>query len=460
MNFEDLFDNFYKKYSSESEIKKRRLKAEGFQDFSVECATGLENSLQDSDSLILHGPQEEFLLQTPIRKLYGKEEVNTTAIGTHPDFTHLESSDQLVHQYTCTMFVDIKGSTRLSLLYDLDRVFQFKNVVIQTCVEVVRAFDGCVHRLMGDAVMSFFGRKHTSKEDSIADAINCAATLRVMLEKGIKPWMAANGFDAKDFGFRVGLDFGDDEDVLWGNFGYSSVGEVSATGLPVDMASKLQSLAGKNNVMLGQGLMDFVAWPDHYSDFQTKKRTVDEVQVETPIPYVKPNITYEDGTPLNYRMKKLFFKNFMEVSALPPEIRAQVNPSIRTNPDIKFKCYIIRSNGEREEYISASRYLEKELELEFEVKATTRSRLAFPLKAIFTKTNYGEYVPEVERSTSEPEEKWLSKTTQKFSNTPLPNAICIHKERTLYRGLHTMKCEVKDKNGHIVFVDWIGVMIK
>lgn len=460
MNFEHLFDDFYKKTNTKSEINKSRLKAESQQDSIVENYTGLERYQENSNSLILYGPQEEFFLQQEIRPIYGKVGVNPTPIGTHPDFMHLEYSDQTVYQYSCTMFVDIKGSTRLSLLYDLDRVFKFKNAVIQTCVEVVRAFDGSVHRLMGDAVMSFFGRKDKSKEDSIADAINCAATLRVILENGIKPWMSANNFDDKDFGFRIGIDFGDDNDVLWGNFGYSSVGEVSATGLPVDMASKLQSLAGKNNAMLGQGLLDFIEWPEHYSDFQTKKRKINEGQIETTIPYVKPNITKEDGNPLNYRMRKLEFRNFMEVSALPSEIRAQVNPKIRANHDIKFKCYIVGANNKREEYISASRYLEKDLKLEFEVIASTRGRLVFPLKAIFTKTNYGKYVPEDERSVSVSEVKRLSKITQRFSNTPLPHAICTHKEETRYRGLHTMKCEIKDKNDNIVFVDWIGVMIK
>ncbi|WP_227672233.1 nucleotide-binding domain-containing protein [Psychrobacter urativorans] len=33
-------------------------------------------------------------------------------------------------------------------------------------------------------------------------------------------------------------------------------------------------------------------------------------------------------------------------------------------------------------------------------------------------------------------------------------------EATLYPGLHTMKCEVYDKNGLLLFRDWIGVMIK
>ncbi|HHF2859972.1 TPA: adenylate/guanylate cyclase domain-containing protein [Vibrio diabolicus] len=458
MNFENLFDDFYKKTNARSEIKKSRLEEQSF----LESNQGLEHYHQDSNALILQGPQEEFLLQQQIRKIYGKDGINSTPIGTHPDFLHLEYSDQLVHQYSCTMFVDIKGSTRLSLLYDLKDVFAFKNTVIQTCVEVVRAFDGSVHRLMGDAVMSFFGRNNKSKEDAIADAINCAATLRVMLEKGIKPWMSANNFDDKDFGFRLGLDFGDDDEVLWGNFGYSTVGEVSATGLPVDMASKLQGLAGKNNTMLGQGLLDFIEWPEYYSDTHTNIKMKDGVQVYTPVPFVKPNITDADGNPINYRMKKLMFKNFMEVSALPPEVKTEINPNVRTNPDIEFKCFVVDNNRVREEYISASRYLDKELNLEFEVQASTRGRLAFPLRVIFTKTNYGKHVPEDEREiATASEEKWLHvKFQSSFNKTPLPYAIVTHQEGTSYRGLHTMKCQVKDRNDNIVFTNWIGVMIK
>ncbi|WP_318455508.1 nucleotide-binding domain-containing protein [Photobacterium leiognathi] len=461
MNFENLFDDFYQKANTKSEIKKSRNIVENSQDFWSDSTAGLEGFQQDSNALILQGPQEEFSIQKQIRPLYGKIGVNNTPIGTHPDFTHLEYTDQLIRKYSCTMFVDIKGSTRLSLLYDLNDVFLFKNAVIQTCIEVVRAFDGCVHRLMGDAVMSFFGRSDKSKEDSIADAINCAATLRVILEKSIKPWMLANDFDDKDFGFRVGIDFGDDNDVLWGNFGYSTVGEVSATGLPVDMASKLQNIAGKNNAMLGQGLLDFVEWPEYYSDIKTKKKQVDGAHVQTLVPFVRPNITDAEGKQINYRMKKLMFKNFMEISALPANVRAEINSNIRPNSDIKFRCFVVDNEGNKKEYISASHYLERELSLEFEVKASTRSRLSFPLKVTFTKINYGKYVPEDEREVPfSSNYYWLNKTFQKFSNTPLPYATCVHNEGTSYRGLHTMKCEIKDKDEQIVFVDWVGVMIK
>jgi len=292
---------------------------------SVAMATSearLDKSVRMAESFdtLPDGPQEEYLMQQQIRPLFGKEGVNDTPIGTHPDFIELEESDTDTQKhYICTLFVDIKGSTRLSLLYPLEAVYQFKNAVIKACIETVRSFDGYVHRIMGDAVMAFFGGKDIDKENAIADAINCIVVLRAILEESIKPWMERNGIDAKDFGFRIGCDFGDDEEVLWGGFGYQNVGEVSATGLPVDMASKLQGLAGKNQAMLGQGLLNYVNWPEKYSEI---KKTIKDGNT-TNLPIVTPNITKSDGSPLNYQMRQLAYYKSLEFSALPRSFREQ-----------------------------------------------------------------------------------------------------------------------------------------
>src|SRR5690606_17225382 len=108
--------------------------------------------------------------------------------------------DRTVNQYVSTLFIDIKGSTRLSLLYDLEFIYKFKNAVLQTCIEIVRSFDGYVHRLMGDALMAFFGSQRMDKEQAAIDSINCALMCKLTLEKAIKPWLEKQkGFDASTF---------------------------------------------------------------------------------------------------------------------------------------------------------------------------------------------------------------------------------------------------------------------
>ena len=446
--FEDLYDSV-KSRSRSTALNKSKSPSMEAADF---------NQVVESFQDIPAGPQEEFRLQTQIRPYFGKEGVNDSPIGTHPDFISLEGTGETLNHYTCTLFVDIKGSTRLSLLYSLDFVFTFKNAVIQACVEVIRSFDGHVHRLMGDAVMAFFGGNNTKKEDAVADAINCSITLRAILEGSIKPWMENEGLDSKDFGFRVGCDFGDDNEVLWGSFGYKSVGEVSATGLPVDMASKLQGLAGKNQTMLGQGLLEFINWPEKYSKVKTRGKEGDKES----LPVVVPNITNSKGDSLNYKMRQLDYDRSLEFSALPRSYKEKIGyGSVKHHPEIDYKCFTI-IDGNRKEYISATHFLEPHVSLVFEVTAKTRNRIDFPLKVVFKKTNHGPATPENERGI---EQEGVVKSINKkrvsqynrsfapFSKVELP-------ESTLYRGLHTMKCEVFDSNGIFLFRDWIGVMIK
>lgn len=421
--------------------------------------SGSSQAVSEQSSSLPKGPQDEFILQKQIRPLFGKEGVNSKPIGTHPDFLELELNNYVTeNHYITTLFVDIKGSTRLSLLYPLEKVYIFKNSVIQTCVEIIRSFDGHVHRIMGDAVMAFFGSKDAEKEDSIADAINCCLTTRIILEESIKPWMERNGIDAKDFGFRIGCDFGDDQEVLWGSYGYQNVGEVSATGLPVDMASKLQNLANKNQTMLGQGILEFINWPEKYSKIKEKVKGNEK----TTLPCVTPNLTDAVGNPINYKMRVLNYENCLNYIALPRTFREKINGSkVINNPYIDYKCHYEEDNI-KGEYISASKFLNKDVSLLFILTAHTKGNLQFPLKVHFVKTNHGQETPESERDIEyAPVIITLNtKRRSKYDRSIIPFSIAKNSEYTLYRGLHTMRCDVYDRNKAIVFRDWIGVMIK
>jgi len=454
--FEELYNSINNKQNKVELSKSLRSKA----DSDYVALESDRSMIEGVDSLgrLSTVPQEEYLLQEQIRPHFGKDGINETAIGTHPNFISLEESNETQGHYTCTLFVDIKGSTRLSLLYPLEQVFKFKNAVIRACVDVIRAFDGHVHRLMGDAVMAFFSGDNSYKENSIADAINCSITLRAILEESIKPWMESEGFEAKDFGFRIGCDFGNDEEVLWGKFGYKNVGEVSATGLPVDMASKLQGLAGKNQAMLGQGLMEFVNWPEHYSKVKIKESNGEKNELAV----VTPNITDGEGKPLNYSMRQLNYSKSIEFSALPREFRDKISKgAVKHHPDLEYRCFTVIDDS-KNEYISASKFLDKNISLLFKVEASTRGRLSFPLKVSFYKTNHGKEVPEEEMGVEqEIITKRIYKKPKNSFNKTIPMFLSVTlDEYTSYRGLHTMKCEVFDSNETLLFRDWIGVLIK
>ncbi|WEV50103.1 hypothetical protein OZX61_11945 (plasmid) [Acinetobacter sp. ESL0695] len=181
--FSNLFENhkslvgFDSATTNRLEENRQIIKAESY---GVEAYTGIN---------LPNAPQPEYQIQKPLRKYFDKPGFNYTTIAQHPDFINLKYSDELVNQYICSMFIDIKGSTRLSLKYDLPFVYKFKNAVIQACIEVIRSFDGYVHRIMGDAVLGFFGSSNITKEQAILDCMNCAAMLKIVLEQNIQPWL-------------------------------------------------------------------------------------------------------------------------------------------------------------------------------------------------------------------------------------------------------------------------------
>ncbi|NVK25932.1 MAG: adenylate/guanylate cyclase domain-containing protein, partial [Gammaproteobacteria bacterium] len=149
-------------------------------------------------------------------------------------------------------------------------------------------------------------------------------------------------------------------------------------------------------------------------------------------------------------------------SALPRAFRASLEgSSVIDNSEISYRCFVDESSG-FVEYHSGSRYLNKHASLKFEIKASTKGRLAFPLKVLLTKTNHGQETPDEERDLEQkPIIKYINKERQNnYDRSVKPFTTISLDEATLYRGLHTMKCEIKDDNNRTIFVDWIGVMIK
>lgn len=401
----------------------------------------------------------EYQLQQLIRPFFNKQGINSSQIGTPADFKHIEAQRNTIeNHYIVTMFVDIKGSTRLSLLYPLEQVYQFKNAVIQTCIEIVRSLDGHVHRIMGDAVMAFFGGKYIEEENAIADAVNCSIVLRAFLENSIKPFMEAQGWDEKDIGFRIGIEYGEKSQVLWSAYGYAGVSEVTATGLPVDMASKLQGQASKNQAMLGEKLLEFVNWPDEYSKVKTVQLNGQDEEQK----YVQPNITNEYGKPINYRMRLLDYQKALRYSALPTDIKQELitNQSVVHNDFIEYKCFVYIDNV-WQEYISASEFLDKDIDLKFEVSANTQV-FRCPLRVRLTKINYGPDVPINEREIPEHKEEGIiysGRGGRNPSSYLKSNSVQIE-EATKYRGLHTMQCEVYDNESKLKYRNTIAVLIK
>ena len=342
----------------------------------------------------------------------------------------------------------------------LQNAYVVKNRILQACVDVIRAMDGYPHRLMGDAVMAFFGDKNSSSEDAIADALNAASVLKLILTESVFPEL--NNWLGKDvnLGVRIGLDYGSTQEVIWANYGYGEASEVTALGLPVDLASKAQSQARTNTAMLGQGVLEYIDFPDVYSEVKTVTRGGEVISEQ----YILPNMSNEDGKPINRRCKLLNMDMYQKLLPIPLnwKIGNSGKSGLINRDNIAFNCYSARKDTQDwEPYCSASLFLDKGLDLKFELEISNPYELKslYPLKAKFIKNNHGKEADENEKD-REPEVKW--RTIDSDVNL-YQNSIKIDfPEGTAYRGLHTMEVVVYPESnpGAVIYRNIIGVYIK
>ncbi|MCS4496154.1 guanylate cyclase [Pantoea sp. B623] len=393
----------------------------------------------------------EYDYQREIRPLFDKPGLNEHKIGTHPELTMLNGLSTTHNQYIVTMFIDIRKSSRLSLLLPLEQAYIVKNRILQACIDIVRALDGYPHRLMGDALMAFFGRSDVSKENAIADAINAASTLRLILKDYIFPSLNEDLGTVIDLGVRIGLDYGSEDEVIWGNFGLGESCEVTALGLPVDMTAKLQQLADKNTAMLGQGVLDYVDFPLDY--------TMSKFKAGREIEFIEPNITDKEGKAIDRRIRLLNMDKYQ--SLLPFKLNDKKMSAQTLYPNhFLFGCYV-DEGGQEIEYKSLSRFLPKEKKLIFKLKI-------YPglsdLNIIFCKKNHGE---EAKNNLSEDytvrvENGNLIKVDNAYRVNLMQDddgLILTLSEGTSFRGLHTMEVIIRGRTAAIFYRNIIGVYI-
>lgn len=424
-------------------------------------------SMESISEGIISDVSDDGATQDSIRGPFGKQGRNLSIIGGHPDFLHLEGGGTQ-RRYVCSMFVDIKNSTRLSFLYDLDDVFKIKNTIIRFVIEAVRAMDGHVHRLMGDAVLAFFGSSDDEKkENCIIDAINCAAFLENFMVYNIVPALESAGFNGAHIGFRIGLDFGDNEEVLWSSYGLPGVNEITATSFHVDSAAKLQSMAAKNRSMLGNSLIEKIDFPSCY--IENRERTIDGKKEEDK--YLLKSYTDASGTTNKYRVWQLRGEMYRRLFPFPLSSRAKLDNSnfLIDYHGIYFEC-LEDQGGDKTPYKSCSRALEKECKLNFTITISTNPNLLYkaPLTANIYIQNHGKEASEAGETARRPanmkkeygkiELNDMHSTRKGVTNA---NEIKIEAiENTKFRGLHTAEAVVKDKTGTTIFRDMIGVYIE
>lgn len=142
------------------------------------------------------------------------------------------------------LFCDIKGSTAMAESLDPEDVMEVMNGAFQALVDPVYRYEGTLARLMGDAILAFFGAPIAHEDDA---ARACRAGLEMIERSRRYAERLERERGIRDFAVRVGINTGL---VAVGEVGADLRVEYTAMGDAVNLAARMESAAEPGTVLV------------------------------------------------------------------------------------------------------------------------------------------------------------------------------------------------------------------
>lgn len=188
-------------------------------------------------------------------------------LGLHPDFVHLKQSEEMENHYITSVFIDIKGSTNLFREYNPETVLIITNTIQRAAIHTCLIFGGYIHRLHGDGLFVYFGGKQINMTTAVLRALQGTSVFSYFVKSDLKNLFNEKGIE--NIYTRIGIDLGFDKDVIWSKAGIGEISEVTTCSLHTSLASKMQSSAESNGIVVGDNVKAHVN-----ADFQDFFRPV------------------------------------------------------------------------------------------------------------------------------------------------------------------------------------------
>lgn len=241
---------------------KEILTSRAFSEFS-----GKQTNL--SESIIDRNP---FGHIEPLRLLLGLPRPEVSS-GTHPDFTHIGLTSPSEDHYIVSVFMDVKNSTVFFNKYNRNQIALIIQTIQAAAIAICSLFNGHIQRLQYDGLFVYFGGKGGAKRKAIEDALNATSFFSYFIKYELNEILKESDFDK--ISTRAGIDFGDDDQVTWYQFGLGDASEITTVSLHTSLAPKMQSYATANGIVIGDNVKqhgkidDFTATVTHEEDGKT-----------------------------------------------------------------------------------------------------------------------------------------------------------------------------------------------
>jgi class 3 adenylate cyclase len=157
---------------------------------------------------------------------------------------HLEyNGAQAERRQITVMFRDVVESTALSTRLDPEKLREIMHAYQATCAEVIEHFEGHIAQYLGDSLLVYYGYPFAHEDDAHRALRTGLAIINAMETLNTRLAHAHNVQLAVRIGIHTGL-------VVIGEIGGGRRHEHLALGQPPNIASRLQSVAQPNTIVI------------------------------------------------------------------------------------------------------------------------------------------------------------------------------------------------------------------
>ena len=195
--------------------------------------TSIVNAITESKARVLK------LLKEPNGRRYFSSNIESSEVFLR---SHRESKANLV-----ILYADLVGSTHMSTVLDLRDLAAILQIFMQEMTIMAVKNHGYILKYVGDAVIVYFPIIDNNFSLASNNAISCALNMLLIVDQGINPILEEFGFPKLQI--KIGIDSGENAIVEYAFSIKSS--HVDIIGYPMNIASKITSLAKPNHVLIG-----------------------------------------------------------------------------------------------------------------------------------------------------------------------------------------------------------------
>jgi len=150
------------------------------------------------------------------------------------------------------LFADLRGFTSMSEHLDQEKVVEILNAYFSLMTPIIFEHDGTLDKLMGDGIMAFFGAPLSHNDDPIR-----AVRTTIKMVKALEEFNAqTHGKQWPNLEVSIGVNSGE---VVAGYIGSEEHLNYTVIGDAVNVAQRLQSIAGSNEILISKTVRDEIA---------------------------------------------------------------------------------------------------------------------------------------------------------------------------------------------------------